>query len=70
MPRTGNNIYKREDGRWEGRYPKGYKDNGKIAYGYVYAKTYAEVKEKLKSDSVNFFSVATKRKAIWLEFHA
>lgn len=49
MPRTGNNIYKRKDGRWEGRYPKGYKDNGKIAYGYVYAKTYAEVKEKLKS---------------------
>lgn len=52
MPRTGNNIYKRKDGRWEGRYPKGYKDTGKIAYGYVYAKTYSEVKEKLKINLV------------------
>jgi len=23
MPRTGSNIYKRKDGRWEGRYQKG-----------------------------------------------
>lgn len=47
MPRTGNNIYKRKDGRWEGRYIKEYTADGKAKYGYVYAKTYAEVKTKL-----------------------
>lgn len=46
MSRTGENIYKRKDGRWEGRYIKGY-SNRKIMYGYVYAKTYKDVKEKL-----------------------
>lgn len=46
MPRRGENIYKRKDGRWEGRYIKGH-INKKIKYGYVYAKTYKEVKEKL-----------------------
>ncbi len=46
MPRRGENIYKRKDGRWEGRYIKDHV-NKKIMYGYVYAKTYREVKEKL-----------------------
>ncbi len=46
MPRRGENIYKRKDGRWEGRYIKGH-SCGKAQYGYVYAKTYKEVKEKL-----------------------
>ena len=46
MPRRGENIYKRKDGRWEGRYIKGY-SYGKAQYGYVYASSYAEVKEKL-----------------------
>lgn len=46
MPRKGENIYKRKDGRWEGRYIKS--RNGKKAiYGYVYAKSYSEVKRKL-----------------------
>ena len=41
MPRKGENIYKRKDGRWEGRYVKG--RNGKKAiYGYVYSKSYSE----------------------------
>lgn len=48
MSRRGENIYKRKDGRWEGRYPKGYKPNGKIAYSSVYAGSYTEVKEKMK----------------------
>ena len=44
MSRRGENIYKRKDGRWEGRYkPDGF--SGK--YKYVYAHTYKEVKEKL-----------------------
>ena len=46
MPRRGENIYKRKDGRWEGRYIKEYVGK-KAKYGYVYAKTYKEVKEKL-----------------------
>lgn len=48
MSRRGENIYKRKDGRWEGRYAKSRHD-GKIKYGYVYAKTYKEVKNKLSA---------------------
>lgn len=46
MPRKGENIYKRKDGRWEGRYIKSRTDS-KALYGYIYGKTYREVKEKL-----------------------
>ena len=46
MPRRGENIYRRKDGRWEGRYIKD-KIGNKAKYGYVYAHTYQEVKEKL-----------------------
>ena len=46
MPRTGENIYKRKDGRWEGRYRKE-RVNGKIRYGAVYARSYRDVKMKL-----------------------
>ena len=51
MPRRGENIYKRKDGRWEGRYIKGH-SYGKPQYGYVYARTYAEVKSKLAERSI------------------
>ena len=47
MARRGENIYKRKDNRWEGRYIKGYDYKGKAQFGYVYAKTYREVREKL-----------------------
>jgi len=47
MPRKGENIRKRNDGRWEGRYPCGAAGNGRTKYASVYAKSYAEVKEKL-----------------------
>lgn len=47
MSRTGENIYYRKDNRWEGRYHKGRKADGKIKYGYVYGVTYDEVKMKL-----------------------
>lgn len=49
MPRRGENIYKRKDGRWEGRYIKGHDVNGKAQYGYIYGKTYSEVKLSLKN---------------------
>ena len=45
--RRGENIYWRQDKRWEGRYPKGKKANGKTKYGSVYGKTLREVREKL-----------------------
>ncbi len=47
MARRGENIYKRKDDRWEGRYIRGYDACGKAQLGYVYAKTYREVREKL-----------------------
>lgn len=47
MSRRGENIYKRKDGRWEGRYKKGFAPDGRTLYGYCYGKTYREVKEKL-----------------------
>ena len=46
MPRTGENIYKRKDGRWEGRYIKN-RIGSKTSYGYIYGKSYKEVKLRL-----------------------
>jgi len=48
MARKGENIYKRKDGRWEGRYIVGRKPNGQAKYASVYGKGYLEVKEKLE----------------------
>jgi integrase len=48
MPRRGENIYKRKDGRWEGRQLKA---DGK--YQYFYGKSYREVKERIKSYQEN-----------------
>ena len=53
MPRRGENIRKRKDGRWEARYIKGRKEDGKAIYGYVYAKTYKEVKNKLHNTLID-----------------
>ena len=48
MSRRGENIRKRKDGRWEGRYIKGYDSKKqKARYASVYGKTYAETKQKL-----------------------
>lgn len=47
MPRRGDNVYKRRDGRWEARYIYAYDANGKPKYRSIYAHTYAEVKNKL-----------------------
>ena len=49
MPKTGSNIYKRKDGRWEGRYLKSRDDKGKIVYGYIYAKSCGELKKLLQN---------------------
>ena len=47
MPRRGENIRKRKDGRWEGRYCMREPDTGKSIQRSVYAKSYGEVKQKL-----------------------
>lgn len=47
MSRKGENIYKRKDGRWEGRYVKGYFENGRAKYAYVYAHSYQDVRRLL-----------------------
>lgn len=46
MSKKGENIYRRKDGRWEARYVKGYSPDGSIRYGYCYARSYREAKEK------------------------
>ncbi len=46
MPRRGENIFRRKDGRWEARYVKEVMLDGTKKYGSVYAKTYREVKAK------------------------
>jgi integrase len=48
MSRRGENIYKRKDGRWEGRYIRGRAEDGKALYASVYASSYGEVKTKLR----------------------
>lgn len=46
MPKRGENIYKRKDGRWEGRYIRGRSPSGGAVYGYVYACSYRECRVK------------------------
>ena len=41
--RTGQNIYKRKDGRWEARVFLGKKSNGRPHFKYLYASTYRKV---------------------------
>lgn len=57
MARKGENIYKRKDGRWEGRYIKDRSKNGKAIYGYVYGKTYNEVRKKKIEKQSNQHSI-------------
>lgn len=47
MARRGENIYKRKDGRWEGRYKNGIKPDGKARYSSIYGKSYSEVRAVL-----------------------
>lgn len=59
MPRKGENIYKRKDNRWEARYIKGRTGEGSAYYGYCYAKSYREVKEKVTRAKSALSSVRT-----------
>lgn len=46
MARHGENIRKRNDGRWEARYPHFDPQKGKKIYRSVYGSTYGEAKER------------------------
>ena len=48
MANTGENIYRRKDGRWEGRFISGRKPDGRAKYTYAYGRTRREAKEKLE----------------------
>lgn len=47
MARHGENIRKRKDGRWEGRFLVLNREKGRKTYCSVYANSYEEVKKKL-----------------------
>lgn len=48
MSKVGENIYRRKDGRWEGRFISGRKPDGRAKYTYAYGRTRREAKEKLE----------------------
>lgn len=60
MAKRGENIRKRKDGRWEGRFIKGRKSDRTAIWGYIYGHSYNEVlclvagNEKFCSFSVDF----------------
>lgn len=47
MCRMGENIYKRKDGRYEGRYVIGRRPEGGTQFGYIYGRRYTDVKCRL-----------------------
>lgn len=63
MPRRGENIIKRNDGRWEARVLLGHDKTGKSHYKSLYAHSYREVKQKkcdfIKANSAGEHTVDT-----------
>ncbi len=53
MARHGENIRKRKDGRWEGRYLVYSEEKGKKLYCSVYGRTYEAAKEKLTMKKIS-----------------
>ncbi len=75
MARRGENIYKRKDGRWEGRYQVYCSEMQKMKYKSVYAHSYKECKEKLKAVSKKPEPISTLKNIsieeifqLWLEY--
>lgn len=62
MARRTDNIPKRKDGRWEGRYKIGNSNDGKTKYRSVYGKTYTEVKNKMYDISIASTFMPTQRR--------
>ncbi len=57
MARHGENIRKRKDGRWEGRYPVYSEEKGKCIYHSIYGKTYEEARNKLTIQKNNLRNI-------------
>lgn len=62
MPKRGDRIHKRKDGRWEGRYKIGNYPSGATKYSSVYGHSYGEVKEKLSDlESISHNNILSER---------
>ena len=57
MARHGENIRKRKDGRWEGRYLTYSKEKGRKLYRSVYGRTYEAAKEKLTMKKISLLNL-------------
>lgn len=73
MSRRGENIFKRKDGRWEGRYISD-KIGGKTRYRSVYAHSYAECSNKLRLAKCNLLQrsnpiTVSELFAQWIQSH-
>ncbi len=64
MARHGENIRKRKDGRWEGRYKVFHKEKNKYIYRSVYGHVYEDVKEKLYRAKSELMFRHTERKTM------
>lgn len=73
MARRGENIYKRKDGRYEGRYVIGRTSDGQTRFGYVYGRQYAAVRDELnrrkaeQTDNRGFASPGSMTLGEWME---
>lgn len=70
MAKKGENIYKRKDGRWEGRYCKPPEEGSpadRRVFGYVYGHSYHEVKQALVNARTGTKPPAAQKKAATLE---
>lgn len=75
MARHGENIYKRRDGRYEGRYLIGKTLRGRTRFGYVYARQYSEVRRLLlekKAEQLRYTDPSLPQRqgtlAEWMEY--
>ena len=64
MARKGRNIYKRKDGRWEGRIILGYDMDGKRRYHSVYGRNFGETKQKMQEYTEKYGEVRGKGKTL------
>lgn len=58
--RVGAGIYEHADGRWEARYRKGRRPDGKLIYGSVYGRSYEEA-EKKRAELLHELSLRTEK---------
>lgn len=61
MARKGNNIYLRNNGKWEGRYIRERMADGRIRYGYVSGSTYEETLKR-RDEAASTYAKSMKEK--------